>query len=130
MKTAECQLTDGEVSLIVETVERWSASMGHDWDTWIQNYASDAVLMPPDSTRIVGAEDIRAYFQGAFTDIGMVRLSHWSVDGVGDLAVVNNDIDMVLPGQSSLSAKQIIVLRREEDGQWRVKQVCFNSPGG
>ena len=118
----------GDADDVRSTIETWTSQMGHDWPAWLAHYTPDGVLMAPGSPRIVGRTAIEAYVQEGFGDVANVRHTHWSIEGDGDLAVVNNDIEFD-GADGSTTIKQIIVLVRR-DGVWRVQQVCFNGPGG
>jgi ketosteroid isomerase-like protein len=124
-------LDEAERAEVKATVEAWTASLGRDWDRWISYYHPDAVLLAPDRPRIRGRDEIAEFMRTAFA--GVERMSHtnWTIDGSGDLAVVDNDANWMNAGSAAEStAKQIVVLRRHDPGRWLVHRVCFNSPGG
>lgn len=123
-------LSDDDAAEVRSTVEEWTSYLGHDWDRWISYYDDEAVVIVPGEHRLSGHDSIARYMHANFGDVDRIGFEHWSIDGAGDLAVVNNDVIWRNAGESEdQTAKQIVVLRRHAPGRWIVHQVAVSSPG-
>lgn len=122
-------LSDDEVATIRQTIEAWTKDFaGDDFAGWEKYWTSDPVLAAPGVDRMVGKADITAYVKKTFAGRGSYTFSDWSVAGREDLAVVTNTITWEPTGGQSEALNQMIVLRREQSGDWRVQSVLYNTP--
>jgi ketosteroid isomerase-like protein len=127
-------LSDTELAAIKDTVEAWTdALVAHDLDNWMAHWAEDGVLMPPDHERVFGRANMLGYIQANFGPLESMTFADWSMAGRDDLAVVANTVTVTPKSEGSAGApvvaKQIIVLRAEDDGRWLVQAVIFNYDG-
>ena len=127
-------LSDVEIDAIKSMIEAWtSALVARDWTAWESHWAEDAVLMSPGHARIIGRAALVAF---ATSDLGPVTgftFSDWTFDGQGDLAVVTNTIQVDVvgsaPDQPAPSNDQMLLVRKDPDGNWRIHKVIFNESG-
>ena len=104
-------------------IERWTSSRVEGaFDEWLGFWSEDAVLMPPNSPRIVGRDAIEKFIRTSFGNWSGFRFSEWSFAGHDDLAVVANTIDWQ-DADGVHIFNQIIVLRRHAGSNWRVQTV-------
>jgi uncharacterized protein (TIGR02246 family) len=95
-------------------------------------YASDAVLMPPNSPIVKGRSAIQKFFQGLL-DSGAenVRLKTSKIEAAGDLAYGRGAVTFSMPGadggRQAQVGKYIVVYRRQRDGSWRAIADIFNA---
>ena len=96
-------------------------------------YTDDAVMLPPDATRVVGHAAIEALWKG-WIDAGIKNLTLKSTDLEisGDLAYEVGDIALQMPlkggNPSPATGTYVFVWRRGGDGVWRVKVDTWNGP--
>jgi ketosteroid isomerase-like protein len=103
-----------------------------------QAYTEDALMLPPDATRVVGHSAIEALWK-SWIDAGMKNLTLKStdVDSSGDLAYEVGEFTLQVPfsGQNSstnggeastASGKYLVVWKRGADGIWRLKVHTWN----
>jgi uncharacterized protein (TIGR02246 family) len=122
-------------------VQHWNVG---DMQAILQNYAADAVLLPPNGQRVSGREAISKYLQ-QIRGAGVGTLSLQSVECyvAGSLAYDSGWLEYTkggaapnAPHQVSPSASAappdhpvegnyLVVLRREPDGRWLIVQHAF-----
>jgi ketosteroid isomerase-like protein len=96
-------------------------------------YTEDAVMLPPDATRVVGHAAIEALWK-TWIDAGIknLTLKSTAIESEGDLAYEVGDLTLQMPDKSgNLSAAAgtyLFVLKRGGDGVWRVKVDTWNGP--
>lgn len=125
-------LSQSDIDAIEIMMNEWTTAMvNQDWSQWQQYWDEDGVLMPPDHERVVGRAELVDFVSGVLGSVKSFEFSDWTFDGMDDLAVVTNTIriEMDDPDSPLASDDQMILLRRHEDGNWRVHKVIFNSSG-
>ena len=96
------------------------------------HYTQDAVLLPPDATRVDGREAIQNFWKGAM-DSGLkdLRLEAVEVEESGDLAYEVGKFALSVPGKDGAPAdvmgKYIVVWKKGPDGTWRLHRDIWNS---
>lgn len=96
-----------------------------------QSFTADAMLLPPDSSPVVGREAIAKFWQGAF-DAGVtgLKLDTISVEVTGDTGIVTGFWTVTVPaeggGTAEVSGKEILVYKKEADGVWRASRDIWN----
>jgi len=102
-----------------------SAMRAGNIDGFMALYASDAVLLPPNSPAFNGADNIRKFWSGLLsmgkTDVDLI------VDDVitsGDLAIERGHFELTTPFKDS---GKYIVVWRQRDGKWQIIDDIFNS---
>lgn len=131
---SDSALSETDIEAIKRMMDEWTTSMANgDWTKWQGYWAEDGVLMPPDHERIVGRADLVAFAADSLGAVKAFTFSDWTFDGVGDLAVVTNTIRIDFDGsgtdQVAASNDQMLLVRKHEDGNWRVHKVIFNASG-
>ena len=105
--------------------------VAQDFDSLIQLYTSDVVIMPPNGPSVHGRDSLRAWFESFPRVTHMeVRVDH--VDGQGDLAYVIGSYTMTIhpegaPGPIEDRGKFIEIRKRQPDGTWPLAADIFNS---
>ncbi len=124
-------LSDGDVAAIKLAVETWSNDLVvGDIETWQTYWDENGMLMPPDHPRVIGRDNITTFITANFGGLASLTLTDWEVAGRDDLAVAVTTVSWVTAdGEASDPAKQVIVLRRHDNGRWLVQTVIFNSDG-
>jgi ketosteroid isomerase-like protein len=93
-------------------------------------YTEDAVMLPPDATRVVGHE-IETLWK-TWIDAGITKLTLKStdVDSSRDLAYEIGDLTLEVPMKdtkpTTATAKYLVVWKRGGDGVWRRKVQAWN----
>lgn len=98
-------------------------------------YTEDAVMLPPDATRVVGHSAIETFWKG-WIDAGMTNLTLKStdVDSSGDLAYEIGEFTLQVPIEggkpTTATGKYLVVWKRGGDGVWRLKVHTWNGSAG
>jgi ketosteroid isomerase-like protein len=110
-----------------------SAAASHDAKALVTGfYATDAVVMPPNSPLVKGRVNIQKFWQGLL-DAGAfgVKLKTSTVEAAGDLAYGRGGYSFSMPaadGSASQSiGKYVVVYRRQKTGGWLAIADIFNS---
>jgi ketosteroid isomerase-like protein len=96
-------------------------------------YTEDAVMLPPDATRVLGHAAIEALWKG-WIDAGIknLTLKSTAIESDGDLAYEVGDLTLQMPDKdgnlSAATGTYLFVLKRGGDGVWRVKVDTWNGP--
>ena len=125
-------LPQTDIDAIKTTMNDWTTALvNQDWSQWQNHWDEDGVLMPPDHERVVGRAELVDFASAALGSVKSFEFSNWTFDGLGDLAVVTNTIRIEIDDQDSplASDDQMVLLRRHEDGNWRIHKVIFNGSG-
>ena len=128
-------LSDTDRDAIKSMMEEWTTSMVKgEWAAWQTHWAEDGVLFPPDHARVVGRPNILEFVSTQLGDVTSFEFSDWTIEGLGDLAVVTNTIRMEVGKAGSepadASADQMLLIRKDVNGNWLVHKVIFNGSGG
>lgn len=92
----------------------------------MQLYASDAVLMPPGQTAVVGQQAIRAWHQALYEREGFQGASTVEeVETFGDWGFARGKYSGVVTSKtggkaSRVSGNFLVVVRRQADGAWKI----------
>ena len=126
-------LPEGEAYRLRSLIEAWTEDLlTGQIAEWRDFWTEEAVLMPPGQERITGLDKVADFVTQAFKPGIRDRFSDWSFTGREDLAVVTNQIalsggDGDAKGISAFN--QMIVLRHNSNGQWRIQTVIFTPTG-
>ncbi len=119
-------LSDDEANGIKTMIEAWTKDLLADnLAAWDKYWADDAVLAPPGEDRLVGKADITAFAKKNFGSGSGFSFDNWSIAGRDDLTVITNTVTWQPTGGDSQTYNQMIVLRRESGGDWRVQSVLY-----
>ncbi len=114
---------------ILETNQRFIASFAaQNAADLVALYTDDAQLFPPNSDVIEGADNISAFWQGAFdSGLGGVSLDTIEVDNEGDTAIESGRYRMTtLDGQVADQGKYLVVWKRLDD-HWYIHRDIWNT---
>ena len=116
---------------ILETNQRFIASFAaQNAADLVALYTDDAQLFPPNSDVIEGADNITAFWQGAFdSGLGGISLDTIEVDNEEDTAIENGRYRMTTPdGQVADQGKYLVVWKRLDD-HWYIHRGIWNTSG-
>lgn len=111
------------------------AVAARDFDTALQCYARDAVLLLPGQVRIEGREAIGKTLRAAFADPHSkveVQVDLVEVDATGQLAFAYGTgltTDGGGPGAPPFSTSKWLSVFRKHDGAWEIAADAVNEPG-
>lgn len=93
-------------------------------------YTEDATLMAPNALTATGHAEIEAVLR-TFPPISSFVLQSKDMAGLGDLAYSTGRYSLVMtpPGGAAIadSGKSVVILRKQQDGSWKVVHDIFNS---
>lgn len=117
------------IEKVVSEFER--AAKAKDAGVMASFYSPDAVLLPPGSPIIKGAQNIRAFWQ-SFLDAGAAdpKLTTISVESAGELAYEVGSYEAIIPtptGAERGSGKYLVVWKRQRDGGIKMVADMFSA---
>lgn len=125
-------LSEADAGRIAYFMESWFENLHFgNMDEWQKSWAEDGVLAPPGHKRLVGPKAIGEYMARIAQGTMQFELSSSTIVGRDDLAVVANTIVWNVPGVNVVANErynQMIVLRKDEVGDWKVQSMLFNVP--
>ena len=90
-------------------------------------YKDDGKLLPPGKPMVTGADNVRAYWQGAFTaGVSHNEKTPINIEVSGDLAVETGSYVVTFKGQQILG-KETLVWRLGQDNVWRIASDIWNN---
>jgi ketosteroid isomerase-like protein len=101
----------------------------HNWDAWAAVMTDDVMFLPTNHPMIHGRAATRAWVD-SFPTINEFNFTNVTLDGVGNLAWGTSGVPMTLTvgGQQVKDvSKQLVVLKKQPDGKWKVVAVAVNS---
>lgn len=100
--------------------------MARDWAAWAAGFTEDGILQQPNGPTHTGHAALIAWGEALppFEAMSWPNLKIW---GEGNLAYATSDYAGTFEGMPEDRGKQLAVLRRGADGEWKVVAVCFNS---
>ncbi|MEM7123055.1 MAG: SgcJ/EcaC family oxidoreductase [Pseudomonadota bacterium] len=120
-------ISDAETEAIKQVIVATANDLAKgDFAAYAQYWVEGGVLMPMNHPRLVGRENIVKFVEANYTKGTEVTFSDWEFAGRDDLAVVTNNAHF-MPGDSGEVQKvdQIIVMRKQDDGQWMVQAAIW-----
>jgi uncharacterized protein (TIGR02246 family) len=121
-------LSQGDLSAVRSLMEETyvQAILAGDLETATAVWAENAVRVPPTAPTLVGYEAIRASYEAMPYTITEFTFKTDNVEGCGDMAVMRGTYSFAAEvedgGSHSETGTTFLVLRREEDGAWKVTQ--------
>ncbi len=113
-----------------QAVEAWKA---RDLDATVGFYTDDTIWMGPDVAPIRGKDALRAWLEPEWNDFTIVELSMPSeeivvIDDWAFQRHINGwvEIDKVGGETTQYYFKGIWILRRQEDGSWKIARYIWN----
>lgn len=106
------------------------ARVAGDADTWLALWDDGGMQMPP-GTPALGVDVLRARVPEAFAAGGVntMRIDPQEIEISGDWAYARGvyDSDRLMDGaEVTISGKFLTILRRQDDGSWRIYRDIFN----
>ena len=90
-------------------------------------FVEDAIMMPPNQPMVRGRKALQEFFQGFMDKVGGTNSNHLMEFGVeGDLAYQVATF-AISNTKTPVQGKFVEILRRQEDGSWKVYVAIFNS---
>jgi uncharacterized protein (TIGR02246 family) len=130
---ALAQADDGRNAIEAANVKMVADYAASDAKALALAYTEDAVMLPPDATRVVGRTAIEALWK-SWIDAGIKNLTLKSTELAisGDLAYEVGDLALQMPvkdgNPSAATGTYLFIWQRGEDGVWRVKVDTWNGP--
>ncbi len=102
-----------------------------DWESLVQLYTEDAVMMPPNEPSVEGRSALLSWL-GEFPAGSELSLVIVEIDGRGDLAYVRGTYSLTIPMGEMMepirdTGKYLDIRRRQPDGSWPIAVDIFNS---
>jgi uncharacterized protein (TIGR02246 family) len=122
------------VTAITETLQRYEAALNaSDTDAVMRLYAEDGVFMPQHFPSAVGAEQVRAAYDGVF---GSIRLA--IVFDIVEVVPVAEDwafartnssgtVTVLAAGDGGPEANQELFVMQRVDGTWKIARYAFST---
>lgn len=121
-------LTDADVTAIRGVFSRVVETLrAKDWDAFIATFDDNVVFQPANGPALRGKDELRTWITSGPPATPQFDFTNVQVSGEGDIAYATSDINMSLEGVPPDQAKQLVVLRRNEAGEWKTVAVSFNS---
>ena len=91
------------------------------------HYASDAIVMPPNSEMIKGS-DIMSFW-GSVIRMGVkdLKLNITNIDGDGDVYAESGTLEIFGADNTSLDKAKYVVVWKKENGDWKMYRDIWNS---
>lgn len=111
----------GVFSQVVETLR------AQEWEAFLATFDDDVVFHPANNPPLSGKDELRAWITSGPPVTPAFDFTQVQVLGNGDIAYGTSDINMTLEGVPPDQGKQLVVLRRNDAGEWKTVAVSFNS---
>jgi uncharacterized protein (TIGR02246 family) len=126
--------TDDDVKAIKKLGEEFFAGVNaEDLDRRMATMHPDVVIMPPDRPSIVGKEEIRRLSHDyAETYEEKCSLIYDEVEAAGHWGFARATVNAIRTSKSGggvekMSLKNLWILKRQADGEWKFWRITFNS---
>jgi ketosteroid isomerase-like protein len=122
--------TAAEAEAIMALDREWSSAAEEgDLESVMSIHAADAIQMPPNAAPVVGAEALRAAWEGMINTDGLSV--SWEptaafVSASGDMAWDYGTATLTSPDGTTTPMKYLVVWKRE-NGEWKVAADIFNA---
>lgn len=124
-------LTDKSRASIQKAKRAWVAAFkAQDWDALVDQYAEDAIALPPDDLAISGRDAIREYFNDDAQTSDEV-FETVEIGGVESVAYARGNFSFTITSEGSepvaVSGKYIEIWEKQEDGNWLITHDIWNA---
>ncbi|TBD47073.1 YybH family protein [Rhizobium ruizarguesonis] len=115
----------GLVAKYIEVIARSTA------DELVSLFTEDGVIMAPDAPTMEGTEQLRAFFNHAFTTIKIdpkIYIDEVVVSGDYAFARCHSEVHVTLlePKASHSEANRELFVFRKDGGEWKIARYMFN----
>ena len=125
-------LSDEDISAIKATFDKYvECALSGDWDTFVDLFTEDTILMPPNEPILQGREAYREYMamHPAYTEVSLPIVE---IDGCGDLAFARGTVSVKIemegmPEPFQDIGKFLCILKKQKDGSWLIARDSYNS---
>ena len=100
-------------------------ALAADWESFIQTFDEQAVVMPPNVTPVSGLTQLRAFAE-AFPTLTAYQLAAEEIDGRADLAYERGRFDITAGGVPD-SGSYLTLWRKQADGSWKILRDIWHS---
>ena len=120
----------------IEKAKRaWVAAFkAEDWDALVDQYAEDAVLLPPEEEAISGHEAIRANYASGDMQTSNEDFQTVEIKGNDMMAFVQGSFSFTIKSKDNtidVSGKYIEIWEKQDDGIWLITHDIWNAnPAG
>ena len=92
-------------------------------------YASDAVLLPPNSPAVIGSAGIREFWAATLTAFGGAKLELTTdeTDTSGDIGYERGSYRLLAPDGSVMDQGKFLQISRNRGGRWELTRDMFSS---
>lgn len=98
-----------------------------NWDAFVAQFDDDIVFQPANAPTLRGRDAIKAWAAAGPKATTAFDFTNVEINGAGTFAYATSAVNMALEGMPPDPAKQLVVLRKNADGQWKTVAVSFNS---
>jgi ketosteroid isomerase-like protein len=124
-------MTSKDKAAIEKAKRSWVAAFkAEDWDSLVDNYAEDAVLLAPDEQAISGREGIRGYY-GSDEDTSKEVFTTVAMGGDSNIVYVQGEFSFTIQSKNEApteaSGKYMEIWQKQDDGNWLITHDIFNA---
>ncbi len=103
-----------------------------DWDKFVQMFAEDVVMMPPNAPAVKGRSTYLAWIQSMGVKMTESKFTFQEIAGYGDIAyatAIYTEAFTIGEGEDPIAdeGKILTVLRKQPDGSWLFALWMWNS---
>lgn len=118
------------IRAVIESVE--SANNAGDVERWVGHFAADAVYMAPGAPAVTTREGLVEVARAGFRHAAAIDIEPVEIEVVGDWAFVRAAVTGKVTLHRSgdvveVDVKQLVIYRRQPDGQWKIARMMSNS---
>lgn len=117
-----------EIKKAIEALDaqQVAAFASKDLDAMIANYATDAVILAPNTPMVSGRDNIQPFFKEMASMMDEFTFAMTKLDASGDLAYEYGTYRGVFGGVED-KGKYLTVWRKQPDGKWMIVADIFNT---
>jgi ketosteroid isomerase-like protein len=98
-----------------------------NWDAFVAQFDDDIVFQPANGPTLRGREAVKAWAAAGPKATAAFDFTNVEINGAGAFAYATSAVNMAFEGMPADPGKQLVVLRKNADGQWKTVAVSFNS---
>ena len=98
-----------------------------NWDAFVAEFDDDIVFQPANGPMLRGRDAVKAWAAAGPKATSAFDFMNVEINGAGTFAYATSAINMAFDGMPADPGKQLVVLRKNADGEWKTVAVSFNS---